>query len=141
MSGTWRDPAHPDFVGWEIPGWDWRPGDYAWLSSESGIYENGTSIFFIHGGRVRHQAHMPHGTYTREELLAWFDQAAEGLDQPYLYWCDDTGGGYPGLWLEGTRPPKAEDITRLQAARERQERNDERTLQDIMQRRSVRDPA
>ena len=124
-------------VQWDVPGWDWAEGDYAWLASESGIYHDGVSIFFIHGGRIRHQASMPQGSYTREELLAWFDEHAEGLEDPHLNWTHDTGGGDCGLWLEGTRPPNKDDLARLEAARERQRRNDEIELRGIEARRAA----
>lgn len=123
-------------VGWDIPGWDWEPGDYSWLSSRSGLYHDGVSIFFIHGGRIRHQANLPDGTYSREEFLAWFDKHAEGLDDPRIVWMDDSGDGNAGVWLEGTRPPNESDLARLRAAREHQRLEDEINLRAIMQRRA-----
>lgn len=120
---------------WDVPGWDWEPGDYAWLSSASGLYLDGTSIFFIHGGRIRHQAHIPYGSYTVDEFAALLRDRAAGLDAPTVQWCEDTGGGNCGLWVEGTRPPNESDLARLHAARERQAREDEHTARSLRQRR------
>lgn len=118
-------------IGWDVPGWDWADRDYSWLSSKSGIYKDGVSVFFIHGGRVRHQGHIPHGSYGIDEFVAKIRSLAEGLDDPYVEWCSDTGGGDSDLWVEGTRAPNIDDAARLQAARERQERDDHLTLQGI----------
>jgi hypothetical protein len=109
-------------VGWDIPGWDWEPGDNAWL--RSGVYENGTSIFFIHGGKIRHQAHLPYGDYKPDEFASLIAERAKGLEDPIVRWEEDTGGGDPGLWVEGVRPPNKEDLARLQSARDRQRRRD-----------------
>jgi|SRR3990167_433977 len=111
-------------IGWDVPGWDWEPADFSWLSSKAGINKDGVWIFFIHGGRIRHQAHLPHGSYTVEEFIDWLHQRAAGLDGVRVNWMADTGGGDPDFWLEGTRPPNVEDVARLQSARDRQRRND-----------------
>lgn len=111
-------------VGWDIPGWDWDQNDYSWLSSQSGIHKDGASIFFIHGGRIRHQAHVPEGNYTLEEFTTFFNEKTKDLDDAYLCWTNDTGGGIAGLWVEGTRVPNEEDLERLKSAREHQERKD-----------------
>ena len=106
-----------DAPKWNVPGWDWDRGDHAWLSSESGIYKDGTSIFFIHGGRIRHQAHIPYGLYAVEEFCSMIRERAAGLDDPKVCWSEDTGGGDQGFWVEGTRLPNDEDLARLQVAR------------------------
>lgn len=119
---------------WDVPGWDWDKNDYSWLSSHSGLHENDTSIFFIHGGRIRHQAHLPHGYHPLEEFIAMLRERAVGLDEPMVFWLEDTGGGDCGLWVDGTRPPNDSDLARLQAARKRQRQDDERALRDIQRR-------
>jgi hypothetical protein len=115
--------SEPEFKPpqWDVPGWDWGDGDYAWLNSESGLYdpETQTSVFFIHGGRIRHQSHIPHGLYTLAEFQALWKQRAGRLDDPRLVWSEDTGDGDAGLWIEGTRAPDESDLARLQAARAR----------------------
>lgn len=120
---------------WDVPGWDWEPDDFSWLSSRSGIHKDGASIFFIHGGRIRHQAHIPDGSYPIEEFVALVTARAEGLDNPRVEWCEDTGGGSAALWVEGTRPPNDEDRARLQAARDRQRRDDEYAARELKKRR------
>jgi hypothetical protein len=126
-------------VRWDVPGWDWEEGDYSWLSSNSGIYKDGVSIFFIHGGRIRHQAHVPTGNYTLEEFVALFEERAAGLDDARLCWTEDSGGGSAGLWIEGTRAPNADDLARLQEARKRQEREDRINLRYIEKRQQARE--
>lgn len=116
---------------WDVPGWDWAPYDYAWLSSKSGIHQDGTSIFFIHGGSIRHQAHIPFGSYSVDEFCALLRDRAEGLDDPSVRWIADTGGGDPDLWVEGTRAPNETDLARLQAARDRQRRIDEHEIRRL----------
>lgn len=100
----------------DIPGWDWDANDYSWLASESGLHVDGVSIFFIHGGRVRHQAHIPSGTYGIEEFCALVRERAKGLDDPIVCWSD-TGDGDLDLWVEGTRLPNKDDLERLESAR------------------------
>lgn len=109
-------------VKWDVPGWDWADGDYAWL--DAGVRVDDTSIFFIHGGRIRHQAHVPFGTYSLEQFTALLYERAEGLDNPHVTWSSDTGDGDYGFWVEGTRPPHEDDLARLQKARERREHQD-----------------
>jgi hypothetical protein len=111
-----------DAIGWDVPGWDWPDNDYSWL--EGGITVDGVSVFFIHGGRIRHQAHIPYGYYSVDEFTALLRKYAEGLDNPTLNWVDDTGGGEPGLWLEGTRAPTLADAARLREEREHLEQKD-----------------
>jgi hypothetical protein len=120
---------------WDVPGWDWDPADYSWLSSKSGIHKDDTSIFFIRGGRIRHQAHFPHGSHDVEDFIRLVRAKAEGLDDPYVVWTGDTGGGEAGLWVEGTRPPNETDLERLRHARAVQERNDERAARALKRRR------
>lgn len=134
---TQREDDHMTDVQWDVPGWDWDPSDYSWLSSRSGIHKDGVSIFFIHGGRIRHQAHVPHGWHTIEEFEQLIRERANGLDDPRVVWCEDTGGGDADLWVEGTRPPNADDLARLEEARARQAREDEFTLRDIEARRKA----
>lgn len=120
---------------WDVPGWDWDANDHSWLSSRSGISKDGVSIFFIHGGRIRHQAHLPYGWHTVDEFVAMVQERAEGLEDPRVVWSDDTGGGDRGLWIEGTRAPNEEDLARLQHARDIQKRRDEMTARDLRGRR------
>jgi hypothetical protein len=115
-----RDDFEPP--QWDIPGWDWEEDDYAWLSSRSGIHKDGTSIFFIHGGRIRHQAHIPHGNYSVDEFCQMVRERAEALDDA-------------DLWVEGTRPPNEDDLLRLQAARDRQRRHDDLEARELRRRR------
>jgi hypothetical protein len=100
-------------VLWNIPGWDWSEDDVSWLSM----------IFFIHGGRVRHQSHIERGTYTIDQFCDMVREKGEGLDQPMVCWSD-TGDGHADLWVEGTRPPQVDDLRRLKSARESQLRED-----------------
>lgn len=118
----------------EVPGWDWDEGDYAWLSSKSGIHKDGVSIFFIHGGRIRHQAHIEHGFYDVEEFIDVVRKHAEGLENVRVVW-DDPGDGGVDLWIEGTRLPNEEDLERLREARKRQARKDEMDLRSLQRRR------
>lgn len=120
---------------WDVPGWDWDDNDFSWLSSRSGIHKDGTSIFFIHGGRIRHQARVPYGNYSVEEFCRLLQQRAEGLDDPIVRWMADTGGGDPGFWVEGTRAPNEEDLERLQHARDLQRRRDEIDARQLRKRR------
>lgn len=119
---------------WNVPGWDWDEGDYSWLSSQSGIYKDGVSIFFIHGGRIRHQAHIPYGSYTVDEFCKMLRDRAAGLDDVRVEWMADTGGGDLGLWVNGTRPPNEDDLARLQAARDRQAYEDRSSVHGLRQR-------
>ena len=114
---------------WDVPGWDWDEEDNAWL--EAGVGDGTTSIFFIHGGRIRHQAHIPEGHYTVEQFTELVHGYAEGLDNPHIVWLTDTGGGDCGLWVEGTRAPNVADLERLQKARERIARSDRLTLKSL----------
>lgn len=118
------------------PGWDWPQDEYAWLSSESGLWRedadgSGTSIFFIHGGRIREQAYLPYGSHDPDKFCELIKQRTKGLDSPTVNWLSDTGGGDPGLWVEGTRLPNEDDMRRLLAAWEKQKRDDERALRAI----------
>jgi hypothetical protein len=120
---------------WNVPGWNWDSGDTSWLSSNSGIYKDGVSVFFIAGGRIRHQADIPEGYHTVDEFFALVQERAVGLDDPRVVWTDDTGNGDPGLWVEGTREPNEEDLARLQAARDHQRLQDEITARGLRKRR------
>lgn len=128
-------PDEFDAPLWDVPGWDWDRDDNAWLSSNSGIYDGETSIFFIHGGRIRHQAHLPQGWHPVDEFCQMVHDRAEGLDDPRVVHLSDTGGGDAGLWVEGTRPPNDDDLARLHLARERQRRRDEIDARLLRERR------
>ena len=121
-------------IKWDVPGWDWEQDDFSWLSSRSGIHLDGTSIFFIHGGRIRHQADLPTGHHPLEGFIALLRARAEGLDDPQVVWVNDTGDGDNGLWVEGTRAPVEADVVRLQAARDRQRRHDEIAYAELKKR-------
>ncbi len=43
-------------IDWDVKDWDWDKHDFSWLSSQLSLPDSG---FFIHGGRVRHQRHVP----------------------------------------------------------------------------------
>lgn len=133
MNDELRDDFEPP--EWDVPGWNWEPSDYTWLSSHSGIYKDGTSIFFIHGGRIRHQAHIPHGRYDVEEFCQLLRDRAADLDESYVVWSGDTGDESADFWIEGTRAPNTEDFLRLQSARDRQKRDDEIAAAGLRQRR------
>ena len=109
-------------VRWNDPGWDWEPGDHSWLSSRSGTHRTSpdgghTSVFFIHGGRIREQAHLPVGEFTLSRFQAMLEVRALELDEPRVRVVAEEDGSV-GLWVEGTRPPNAEDLERLRVARE-----------------------
>lgn len=118
---------------WDVPGWDWDQNDFSWL--DAGVYHDGVSIFFIHGGRIRHQGHISYGYHSIEDFIATVRRLADGLDNPRVCWVEDTGGGDPGLWVEGTRPPREDDLERLHAARDNRSRKDESQLRDLRRRR------
>jgi len=118
----------------DIPGWDWDERDFSWLSDKSGIRKNNVSIFFIHGGRIRHQGDIPYGNYPIEAFIDLLRKLSEGLDNPLVMWVSDTGGGDPGFWVEGTRYPNNEDLERLRYARKRQEQKDRSDLASIKRR-------
>lgn len=118
-----------DLPQWDVPGWDWAPHDYAWL--DAGVSVDGTSIFFIHGGRIRHQAHIPYGHYTVDDFTKLLRNRAKGLDDARVIWSADTGGGDSGFWVEGTRAPEVADLGRLTAAREQRLWNDKISYMSI----------
>jgi hypothetical protein len=122
------------------PGWDWPEDDFSWLTSKSGLTRNEpdggvTSIFFIHGGRIREQAHIPEGRHGLDTFIEALRSRATGLDDPCIVISYSEDG--TSLWLEGTRMPREDDIHRLEAARERQRKEDDRILADINKRRGV----
>lgn len=122
--------------------WDWPDGDHAWLSSQSGIHRvepDGSlvAIFFIHGGRIRHQAHLPFRRYTLAEFLDKVRALADGLDDPHVIWSNDSGDGDTSLWIEGTRLPNESDVARLNAAKEAQDQMDRINLQQIKKRLKI----
>lgn len=128
------DEVPEGVVGWDVPGWDWPEGDYSWLASQSGLHVDGTSIFFIHGGRIRHQTHVPEGSYTLAEFTSLLAERMDGLDGPRVCWHLDTGNGEASLWVEGTRAPGPDDLNRLQAVRDQQTRDDRSALKGIQRR-------
>ena len=123
-------------------GWDWPDGEYSWLSSRSGLTREErdggyTSIFFIHGGRIREQAHIPRGRHGIDSFVALVKRRTEGLEDAYVVWSRDTGDGDADLWVEGTRLPTEDDMRRLVAAQDEQKRSDEKELAAIMVRRKL----
>ncbi len=130
MKYTLEDGSEVD-IGWDTEGWDWSEGDYSWLSSEMHTPDGG---FFIHGGRVRHQKHVPYGWHEIEDFVVLLRSLAKGLENPQLVWLDDTGGGESGLWVEGTRPPNQADVEALGAVQKRKEAKDRRTFESIAKR-------
>jgi hypothetical protein len=124
------------------PGWDWPEDDFSWLSSRSGLSRKEsdggyTSVFFIHGGRIREQAHIPHGNFAPDKFLELITKRVAGLDKASVNWSSDTGGGDCGFWVEGTRLPTEDDLHRLMSAREQQLKDDARAEKDIALRRKL----
>ena len=122
------------------PGWDWPVDDLSWVASKSGLRRKEpdggeTSVFFIHGGRIREQAHIPYGFHDMEVFITLVRKCARGLDNPTVCWVADCGSGEPALWIEGTRIPREDDLLRLEAARKRQREEDDRTMKEIEKRR------
>ena len=101
----------------------WEPGDNAWLSSQSGwhgeLHGTRASVFFIHGRMIREQRHIPYGSFAVSDLPRLIKQWSSGLPGARLEWMADTGGGDPGLWIEGMRQPEPADWARLEEARAR----------------------
>lgn len=113
----------------------WDAGDYSWLASNSGwhgeLHGCQTSIFFIHGRKIREQRHVPSGDWPLSQLPELLARWSTGLPNPRLAWYADTGDGDVGLWIEGEREPNEADNARLQEYRERQEREDRRVFERL----------
>ena len=107
----------------------WDKGDYSWLASNSGWYGNingcPSSVFFIHGKKIREQRHLPFGNWPISEMPALIALWAKGLPNGRLVICEDTGDGEQGFWIEGEREPNDTDNARLQECRERQDKRDQ----------------
>ncbi len=118
----------------------WDRGDYSWLSSNSGWWGdiNGcqSSVFFIHGKKIREQRHLPEGEWPIATIGAQFAAWAEGLPGARLVHHSDTGAGEPGWWIEGEREPTDEDLKRLEEVRERMEKKERRELKHLQERYS-----
>ncbi len=101
----------------------WNEHDTAWLGSESGWYGDvdgcHTSIFFIHGKKIREQRSIPEQYGSVDEFIAKLRRWSIGLDNAHFIYTHDVGDGSPGTWIEGTREPHAEDTKRLVEARAR----------------------
>ena len=106
----------------------WDADDSSWLSSNSGWHGdiNGcpSSVFFIHGKRIREQRHIPVGDWPVADMVELVRRWSEGLPGARLVMSHDTGGGEPGFWIEGVREPNAADMKRLEECRARQEEDD-----------------
>ncbi len=113
----------------------WDRNDYSWLSSRSGWHGdvNGcpSSVFFIHGKKIREQRHIPYGEYPVASFPALLEHWAAGLPNARFFWCEDTGDGDSGLWIEGEREPNAADQDRLEQARTRERANAVRDYRSI----------
>src|ERR1039458_3009473 len=110
---------------WDLPGWDWADGDYTWLSSQSGVYHDGVYIYFIHGGLIKHEVHVPEGSYAPDEFATFVAQQTAGLDHVRINYMSGGGDDPASLWVTGVRPPNESDLVRLQNARDTQERKDQ----------------
>ena len=115
----------------------WDAGDYSWLSDRSGWHGdiNGcdSSVFFIHGKRIREQRHIPEGQWPIAAIGAQFEVWAKGLPGARLVYMGDTGGGDPGWWIEGEREPNDDDLVRLQEARNKAEQEERRQLGRLLE--------
>ena len=111
----------------------WGMDDNAWLDAGWGGVINGcsSSVFFIHGKRIREQRHIPEGNWPITEMLELVNHWAEGLPGSRLVMCADTGAGDPGFWIEGERDPNAEDLKRLEECRARRDRDDRRDYERL----------
>ena len=116
----------------------WPANDFSWLSSNSGWHGNingcHSSVFFIHGKKIREQRDVPEGTYDINALLNLLVRWSQGLPNPRLVHTHDTGDGDWGLWIEGEREPNDEDWKRLEQARHSARQKAERDLADIRRR-------
>lgn len=116
----------------------WDVDDYSWVSSRSGwhgeLHGCQTSVFFIHGKKIREQRHTPEGRWGLDEMLQLLIEWSRGLPDPVFIWDRDTGSGDAGFWIEGVREPNDEDIARLQECRDRRDAEDRRTLERIQRR-------
>ena len=101
----------------------WDANDHSWLSSNSGWHGdiNGcqSSVFFIHGKKIREQRQIPYGSFSVAELPGLFSRWSDGLPNARVEFHEDTGGGDMGIWIEGVREPNDEDLGRLEEARAR----------------------
>ena len=118
-------------IGWDIDGWDWGEHDFSWLSSQTQLPDE---AFFIHGGHVRHQRHIPWGEYSVQDFIALVQRMGEGIENATVILSQDTGGGDPGFWVEGTRPPQIEDVEALIQTRKRRDRQDDHDYKAILKR-------
>ncbi len=122
----------------------WDEDDYSWLASKSGwhgtLHGCRTSVFFIHGKRIREQRHIPTGYYDVASLPALLAKWSEGLPNARLSWCQDTGDGDASLWIEGVRDPDSDDVRRLEECRERQRRDDTRSWYALVKRYGIDGP-
>ena len=113
----------------------WDKDDYSWLASNSGWYGdiNGcsSSVFFIHGKKIREQRHLPTGNWPISKIIELVAKWSEGLPNGRLVICEDTGDGDPGLWIEGERDPNDADLVRLQECRDRKKKEDLQELKRL----------
>ena len=113
----------------------WDKGDYSWLASNSGWHGeiNGcqSSVFFIHGKKIREQRNIPEGFWPVSEMVELVRRWSEGLPNARFVMCFDTGGGDPGFWIDGVREPNAADWARLEECRTRQEGQDYREYERL----------
>lgn len=113
----------------------WDEHDYSWVSSESGWHGdiNGcpSSVFFIHGKKIREQRQVPYGRFLLNDLPKLFECWGMGLPNARLVWTEDTGGGDCGLWIEGERDPTVDDLKRLEETRKRAREKAIRDLRHI----------
>ena len=116
----------------------WDADDYSWLSSNSGwrgtIHGCHTSIFFIHGKKIREQRHIPAGHWDIERATELLREWSRGLPNQILIWSHDTGDGDSDLWIDGIREPTAEDWQRLEECRAWQDQDDRRTYERLRRR-------
>ena len=113
----------------------WDKDDYSWLSSNSGwdgdINGCSSSVFFIHGRKIREQRHLPEGNWPVEQMFELVRRWSDGLPGARLVMTNDTGGGDAGFWIEGEREPNADDLSRLEECRERQSKEDRRNYERL----------
>ena len=115
-------------VGWDTPGWDWDNDDYSWLRPADSVEDSG---WFIHGGMIRHQRHIPVGEYSLEAFMELVTKLGTGLTRPMVLLMSDTGSGDPGFWVEGVRTPTLADVEGLVERRRSNERDDRRLFDRI----------
>lgn len=112
----------------------WDQADRSWVSCSWHGIQHGceSSVFFIHGRKIREQRTIPPGELSVSEFATLLVEWSKGLPNPRVVVCfDSDGDGQKGFWIEGEREPNEEDAARLEQCRAMQEKNDRRELERL----------